>query len=50
MDRAIYSLETRFEQFQKYEQTFGCHCRKKLFQAKVDKILSTINHVTRKAK
>jgi len=22
MDRAIYSLETRFEQFQKYEQTF----------------------------
>lgn len=23
MDQALYSLETRFEQFQKYEQTFG---------------------------
>ncbi|ANM62505.1 hAT family dimerization domain-containing protein [Arabidopsis thaliana] len=46
MDQALYSLETRFEQF----QSFGCICGKKFFKAEIDKILSSFEYVTRKVK
>ncbi|XP_024164052.1 uncharacterized protein LOC112171041 [Rosa chinensis] len=50
LDQALSSLRTRFEQFQKYEELFGCFCRKKFLKAEIDQILSSVNHVTRKIK
>ncbi|XP_020266131.1 uncharacterized protein LOC109841583 [Asparagus officinalis] len=44
VDQAISSLKIRFEQFRHY----GCLCRKKLFKVKIDRILPSINYVTRK--
>ncbi|XP_042472386.1 zinc finger MYM-type protein 1-like [Zingiber officinale] len=46
IDQALSSLQTRFEQFQKY----GCICRKEFFQVEIDQNLSPINYVTRKTK
>ncbi|XP_026442750.1 uncharacterized protein LOC113342403 [Papaver somniferum] len=46
MDQAIFSLKRRFKQFQAY----GCICRKKFFEVKVDQILPSINDVSRKIK
>ncbi|XP_019101093.1 PREDICTED: uncharacterized protein LOC109133016 [Camelina sativa] len=46
MDQALCSLEERFKQF----QNICCHCRKKFFKVEVDKILPSINYVTRKIK
>ncbi|XP_019085392.1 PREDICTED: uncharacterized protein LOC109126343 [Camelina sativa] len=44
MDQALYSLETRFEQF----QNLCCHCWEKFFKVKVDQVIFAINYVKRK--
>ncbi|XP_065636791.1 uncharacterized protein LOC136070590 [Quercus suber] len=46
VDRAISSIENRFEQF----QIFGSFCRKKFFKIKINKIISKIDNVPRKIK
>ncbi|XP_028056370.1 uncharacterized protein LOC114260441 [Camellia sinensis] len=51
IDQALSSLKSRFEQFQIYEENFGCYSglwRKKFFKVEINQILSSVNYITRK--